>query len=372
MGRRAGPAQGRGSAAMSHPWKNAGAREVLRENLMDIMPDCRSTRVWTEILCCPQCHGPLALLPSDVPNQGALQCNDCGMEYPGIADSFDLSAAEGGRKLERQHYQEKYLTHSGFDAGAFDSEYWAHRWADPHWPEGRLILSQLGDLKGKVVLCLGNGDSIKELHFLTLGAKLICSDLSLSGVIATKSKYNLGGLAGRAAFHALDACRIAVRDHSVDVVYGYEFVHHLPDLDAFFQEVHRVLKPGGICIFFDNAYSPIWQTAKRTLLWPLMRLSHLLHQRSPEDIRATYTGGYEESFLQDLAARRGFHGAFFHRVMFFQYLFINGVGGLLGWKLPPICYRIPGTVGRSLDRLLTDRFGFLRRSKIGLVWGFRS
>jgi len=339
---------------------------------MDTMPDCDSTRVWTDILCCPKCHGTLELHTTDLPNQQSLRCSHCSIEYPGIGDSFDLSTAEEGRKLEQQHYQEKYLTHPTPGAGDFDSEYWARRWADPHWPEGRLILNQLGDLRGKVVLCLGNGASIKELHFLTLGATVICSDLSLSGVIATKSTYDLGNLASRAAFHALDACQIAVRDHSVDVVYGYEFVHHLPDLDVFFREIYRVLKPGGTCIFFDNAYSPIWQAAKRTLLWPLMRLSHLLHERSPEDIRATYAGGYKEGLLQDLAAKHGFHETFFHRVMFFQYLFTNGVGSLFGWKLPSVCYRIPGTMGRSLDRLLTDRFDFLRRSRIGLVWGFRS
>jgi ubiquinone/menaquinone biosynthesis C-methylase UbiE len=339
---------------------------------MDTIPDSHNTTVWTNILCCPQCHGPLELLAADVPNKQSLHCNDCGSEYPGIADSFDLSIAEGGRTPERQHYQEKYLKCSRSGAGDFDSEYWARRWADPHWPEGRLILSQLGDLNGKVVLCLGNGDSIKELHFLTLGAKLICSDLSMSGVLTTKSKYNLGGLAFRAAFHAMDACRIAAKDNSIDIIYGYEFVHHLPDLDIFLREVHRVLKPGGLCIFFDNAYSPIWQTAKRTLLWPLMRLSHLLHKRSPEDARATHMGGYKESFLQDLATKHGFHAAFFHRVMFFQYLFTNGVGSLLGWNLPPLCYRIPGTVGRLMDRFLTERLDFLRRNRIGLIWAFRS
>jgi ubiquinone/menaquinone biosynthesis C-methylase UbiE len=251
-------------------------------------------------------------------------------------------------------------------------EYWARRWADPHWPEGRLILNRLGDLNGKVVLCLGNGDSVKELHFLTLGAKLICSDLSMAAVLSIKAKYDLGKLACHAAFHAMDACRIAVKDHSVDVVYGYEFVHHLPDLDVFLQEIRRVLKPGGLCIFFDNAYSPIWQTAKKTFLWPLMRLSHLLYRRSPEDIRATHAGGYSERLLQDLGARHGFREASFERVMFFQYLFTIGVGSLLGWKLPPICYRIPNAIGRLLDRLLTDRLDFLRRSRIGLVWGFRS
>lgn len=194
----------------------------------------------------------------------------------------------------------------------------------------------------------------------------------MSGVLAAKSRYNLGALACHAAFHAMDACKIPLRDHSIDVVYGYQFVHHLPNLDAFFHEAHRVLKPGGLCVFYDNAYSPIWQIAKRTSLWPLMRLSHLLYRRSPEDVRATNAGGYKERFLQDLAARHCFTEVFFEPVMFFQYLLTSSIGSIFGWKLPPVFYRILGTIGRSMDRLLTDRLGFLRRNRIGLVWGFRS
>ncbi len=339
---------------------------------MDTMPDCDTTKVWTDILCCPQCYEPLELVVNELPNKQSLQCSNCRTEFHGVVDSFDLTITEGERELERHHYQQEYLLRSASLPTDFDPEHWSHRWADPHWPEGRLILNRLGDLNGKVVLCLGNGASTKELHFLTLGARLICSDLSMSGVLIAKYKYNLGALACRASFHATDACKIPLRDHSIDVVYGYSFVHHIPDIDAFFHEVHRVLKPGGLCVFFDSAYSPIWQTAKRTFLWPLMRLSHLLYRRSPEDVRATNAGGYKECFLQDLAARHCFSEVFFEPVMFFQYLCTSGVGSIFGWKLPPVFYRIPGTIGRSMDRLLTDRLNFLRRSKIQLVWGFRS
>jgi len=338
---------------------------------MDTILDRDNPRIWNDILCCPRCHGVLELVANGSDRQ-SLRCCDCKTSFPGVAGSFDLTIPKGERELERQHYDRMYLLRSASFCCDFDSEYLSRRWEDAHWPECRVILGRVGDLNGKTVLCLGNGASTKELHFLTLGARLVCSDLSMSGVLAAKSKYNLGTSACRAAFHAIDAYNIPLKDRSVDVVYGYEFVHHLSDLHAFFDEVRRVLKPGGLCIFFDCAYSPIWQGGKRTFLWPLMKLSHMLHTRSPEDIRATYAGGYEECFLQDLAARHGFDKGFFDRVMFFQYLCKNSVGSLFGWKLPPVCYRIPSAIGRFMDRLLTDRFDFLRRSRIGLVWGFRS
>jgi len=335
------------------------------------MPDCDTNGVWTDILCCPQCYGPLELVVNELPNRQSLRCGDCGAEFDGIAGKFDFTTAKGEMELEQYHYEQKYMSRAASLSTQFDPEQRSRRWADPHYPECGLILDRLGDLNAKTVLCLGNGASTKELHFLILGGRLILSDLSIDGVLAAKSTYNLRELASRVVFHAMDACRIPLRNNSVDVVYGYEFVHHLPDLDAFFREVHRVLKPGGLCIFSDYAYSPIWQAAKRTFLWPVMRLSHLLHRISPEDTRATYAGGYKVCILQDLASRHGLSKGFFDRTSFFHYLFTRGIGSLFGWKLPRICYRIPSAIGRSMDKLLTDRFNFLRRNKMVMVWGFR-
>ncbi len=42
-----------------------------------------------------------------------------------------------------------------------------------------------------------------------------------------------------------DAERIPVPDASVDLVVGHAVLHHIPDLDAAFREILRVLRPGG-------------------------------------------------------------------------------------------------------------------------------
>ena len=334
--------------------------------------NCDTTKIWTDILCCPGCHGPLESKAHDLPDSPCLRCSKCKAKFHGVADSFDLTITEAEGERERDYYQKRYSSHLASRTADFDPERWSRRWADPGRPECRRILDKLGDLNGKVVVCLGNGGSTKEFHFLTLGARLICSDLSMSGVLAAKSKCNLRELASRAAFYAMDACKLPLKNQSADVVYGYEFVHHLPDLDAFFREVHRVLKPGGLCVFFDAAYSPIWQAAKKTVFWPVKQVSYLCRRRSPEDVRASNEGGYKQCLLEDLGARHGFSQGFYEPVMFFQHLSRQAVGSLLGWKLPPVCYRIPSTVGRVMDRILTERLDFLRRSKTQLVWGFRS
>jgi len=191
-----------------------------------MMCDHDTTKAWTDILCCPSCHGTLEFIVDESPNEQSIQCSECSVEFPGVNDSFDLTIIEGEREREHSYYQQKYSSRSTSRLGNFDPEYWLRRWTNSHWPEGPLILNRLGDLNGKVVLCLGNGASTKELHFLTLGARLICSDLSMSGVLAAKSAYDLGELGRRAAFHAMDACKIPVRDESVDVVYGYQIWTH--------------------------------------------------------------------------------------------------------------------------------------------------
>jgi len=76
------------------------------------MSDCDITKIWTDILCCPNCHGPLELTVNELPDNQCLQCSKCKAEFPGVADSFDLTIAEGERELERHYYQQAYLSRS--------------------------------------------------------------------------------------------------------------------------------------------------------------------------------------------------------------------------------------------------------------------
>ncbi len=329
-----------------------------------------------ELYVCPNCRGTLiqdrGINSAPAASGPGLYCTQCSHTFFDTNGSVDfVETCEENEVREQTHYDQRYEFDVGkFPRRPFDIDEWDRRWHDPHWPECQIILRRLGDLTDKVILCLGNGSSVKELYFAYLGAHVIHSDLSFSGVLKARAEYDMGELAGRVAFHAINAYKIPLRDSSVDIVYGFEFVHHLPDLPPFLDEVRRVLKPGGMCLFLDGAYSPIWQGAKRTALWPLMRLSHLLHRRSPEDLRATYAGGYKEEDLIALGQKRGFSGGSFERTTFFHYLCVHGIGGILGWSLPRPFYRVPGWLGRCMDALLTKRVGILARNRMELVWGF--
>ncbi len=71
--------------------------DLFLEKLMDTMPDSDTTKVWTDILCCPQCYEPLELIVNEPPNKQSLRCSNCNDEFPGVADSFDLKITEGKR-----------------------------------------------------------------------------------------------------------------------------------------------------------------------------------------------------------------------------------------------------------------------------------
>jgi ubiquinone/menaquinone biosynthesis C-methylase UbiE len=235
----------------------------------------------------------------------------------------------------------------------------------------RQFLASLGDLKGKTVLLLGNGVSCKELHFLTLGANCVYTDLSLAAVQAAQSAFRASGLAGRFGdrieFHAVDALHLPFAEASFDLVYGCAFVHHLQDLGTFFSEVGRVLKPDGQCRFLDDAHCPTWQFLKRTVLHPLQQYTHRKHGISPEDLVATKKGGFTRSEIERMARDHGFREVLFERCLFFEYFCTRGTSKLGGRFLLPVLQPLC----RGADAVLDRCGGFTHKHGVRLVWGFR-
>lgn len=124
---------------------------------------------------------------------------------------------------------------------------------------------------------------------------VVYSDLSPVGLAPLQARF--GGRTDL-VFAAIEAPELPFVDESLDLVYGFAFVHHLPEKDRFLAEVARVLKPGGRAVFMDNAYSPAWQKTKLSVLKPLMGLSHRREPRSPDDVKHTLAGGFQEADLE--------------------------------------------------------------------------
>jgi SAM-dependent methyltransferase len=240
---------------------------------------------------CPVCGHAVAL---ESP-RAAVACPSCATDLAtgdGILD-FVAAARGSGQSGERAYYDSYYADRAPASPVALDLATLAPRWRGASAPpERRTALRRLGDLGGKTVLLLGNGESYPELYFLTAGPRLlIYSDLSPIGLRNIRDGFDLDPYGERLLFAAIDACDLPLLDGSIDRIWGFAFAHHMADLDRFLAEAARVLRPGGRCVFMDNAYSPLWQRLKRGPLIPLMRLSHRREPRSPEDVRETLSGG---------------------------------------------------------------------------------
>lgn len=96
---------------------------------------------------------------------------------------------------------------------------------------------------------LGAGTGYFTLNLLRGGylGEATCTDIA-PGMIATLER-NADALGLPVNTRVTDAESLPFDDGSFDLVLGHAVLHHLPDLDRAWREIHRVLKPGGVAVF---------------------------------------------------------------------------------------------------------------------------
>ncbi len=116
-------------------------------------------------------------------------------------------------------------------------------------PENRFILKHLGDVRGKYLLDLGCGAGENSVYFAWLGANCVAADYSpgMVDVALRLAAANGVTVQGR----VINAMAIDYPDHTFDIVYAANLLHHIPDPWLTIKEIHRVLKPGGQMCFWD-------------------------------------------------------------------------------------------------------------------------
>jgi ubiquinone/menaquinone biosynthesis C-methylase UbiE len=127
--------------------------------------------------------------------------------------------------------------------------------ASAHW-----VLSRYISFEGKEVLEIGGSQSGEAaLPFLSDGATRV----SITGLDHVTEEKLIGEKLRILRANALSLSSVFQPD-SFDVVYGLSIVEHIPSPKVFLDEVHRVLKPGGIAYFEGN---PVWTSPKGHHLW---------------------------------------------------------------------------------------------------------
>ncbi len=332
----------------------------------------------------PKFVDPYTKVPLQFDNEGNLYPAHGGRAaavYRPVNGSYDFVRDNNS---EREYYETDY---QHLSIRSLDLEDIRGLWYDPCTPWYDTLIRSMGDLHGKRILLVGAGRSCKEFYFPMCGADVIFTDFSLGGVLGAAADYKAAQAivngpfsvtehnrrdleSGSIQFHAADANHLPFADESFDVVYGCAFVHHLDDWLPFFLEVNRVLKPGGICRFYDQADSWLWSLLKRSVLRPLQIYSYWKHPRSEGDIRANLRSVFNQRNLLSQMRAAGFRKLYFQRQSFFLAIGLRHVGKALNWNkramraVRPVfhCFRILDAMTSGCHRVSDNR--------LALIWGF--
>lgn len=299
------------------------------------------------------------------------QYDDSKVVYKNYDGCYDFVISNSDTNGEREYYDKERL---GRKARHLTLDLLKSSWFDETQLWLKTLLDSLGELSGKRILLLGNGLKDKELYFLHLGANIVYTDLSLVTVRNMKQAFSSSELnspkKNAIEFHAVDAMHLPFPDNSFDIIYGSAFVHHLDDLDPFFTEVYRCLKDNGICRFFDQADSPLWETMKRTVLRPFQLYSYWKYPRSPEDLRAVHRKVFNKAALFSLMKKHRFKKLVFIREWFLLCIVWRHYGKSVGWDPNAMRKARPLFLSMKwIDNRLSG-FRWMKNNQLMLTWGF--
>lgn len=135
-------------------------------------------------------------------------------------------------KVESKGYQTDFLTVTEL-AGDDVSHEQIQRLCDRYYWAGRMA----PNLDVVEVAC-GTGQGLGYLA--SLARSLVAGDVSEAMIQKAKAHYG-----DRIDLRVFDASRMPFEDASKDVIILFEALYYLPDIDRFFFECKRVLRPGG-------------------------------------------------------------------------------------------------------------------------------
>jgi ubiquinone/menaquinone biosynthesis C-methylase UbiE len=150
---------------------------------------------------------------------------------------------------------------------------WAERWVvnnptrpiqqglEIRWMKRRMPLAP-GSIALEVGCGRGAGAAIIRKEFQP--AVLLAMDLDLRMIRGGRT-YLPEREREKISFHVADVLRIPARSGSLDAVFGFGILHHVPDWESALKEIIRVLKPGGV-YYLEELYPSLY--TRHILLHP--------------------------------------------------------------------------------------------------------
>jgi ubiquinone/menaquinone biosynthesis C-methylase UbiE len=134
----------------------------------------------------------------------------CG-ELPGDKEGLEYFLSVQADRYEQQPWQRRYFR--------FDS------------------------FRGRRVLEIGVGQGTDLSQFAASGAICAGVDITENHLHLARRNFQLRGV--RVELHTSDATRLPFADGSLDCVYSFGVIHHIPEDSKVIREIFRVLRPGG-------------------------------------------------------------------------------------------------------------------------------
>jgi ubiquinone/menaquinone biosynthesis C-methylase UbiE len=158
----------------------------------------------------------------------------------------------------------------------------AHRYREyaPWMPE----VMEFDGFAGRELLEVGCGMGSDLLQFARGGARVTGLDYTPRSVDITRRRFEVYGVPGR--FTIGDAESLPFPDGSFDVVYSNGVLHHTPDTQRAIDEVHRVLRPGGVAKVMLYHRSSLFYWVSMILKHGILRGE--LARSTPEEIMSRH------------------------------------------------------------------------------------
>ena len=154
--------------------------------------------------------------------------------------------------------------------------------------EDALLRDLLGDVAGRAVLDLGCGDGKLAVRLAALGARVVGLDADPAMLRAAASRAAAAGVSvqfatGRAEVLPFMAGRF-------DLVVAVTVLCFVPDAEAAFREITRVLRPGGAVVIGELGRWSLWALRRRIRGWLGNRLWRAAHFRTGGELRRLAEG----------------------------------------------------------------------------------